>query len=81
MKGYVCAWNTGLNKLLYTYKSSASKRHNNKDRRMNKGRKKDGRKKTSLTIYLPLTLFVRFERVVEGLHERGCRRPNINFIF
>ena len=30
---------------------------------------------------LPLTLFVRFERVVQGLHVRGCWRPNINFIF
>ena len=39
------------------------------------------RKKTSLQLYLPLTLFVRFERVVQGLHVRGCWRLNINFIF
>ena len=30
------------------------------------------RKKTSLTTYLPLTLLQRFERVVQGLHVRGC---------
>ena len=39
------------------------------------------RKKTSLTIYLPLTLLQGFERVVQGLHVRGCWRLNINFIF
>ena len=33
------------------------------------------------TTYLPLTLLQGFERVVEGLHVRGCWRPNINFIF
>ena len=31
--------------------------------------------------YLPLTLFVRFERVVQGLHVRGSWRPNITEIF
>ena len=30
---------------------------------------------------LPLTLLQGFERVVEGLHVRGCWGPNINFIF
>ena len=30
---------------------------------------------------LPLTLLQGFERVVQGLHVRGCCRPNINFIF
>ena len=30
---------------------------------------------------LSLTLLQGFERVVEGLHVRGCRRPNINFLF
>ena len=30
---------------------------------------------------LPLTLLQGFERVVQGLHGRGCWRPNINFIF
>ena len=39
------------------------------------------RRKTSLQIYLPLTLLQGFERVVQGLHVRGCWRPNINFIF
>ena len=39
------------------------------------------RMKTSLQTYLPLTLLQGFERVVQGLHVRGCWRPNINFIF
>ena len=39
------------------------------------------RRKTSLTIFLPLTLLQGFERVVQGLNVRGCWRPNINFIF
>ena len=30
---------------------------------------------------LHLTLLQGFERVVQGLHVRGCWRPNINFIF
>ena len=38
-------------------------------------------KKTSLEKYSPLTLLQGFERVVQGLHVRGCWRPNINFIF
>ena len=38
-------------------------------------------KKTSLATYSPLTLLQGFERVVEGLHVRGCWRPNVNFIF
>ena len=38
-------------------------------------------KKTSLEKYSPLTLLQGFERVVKGLHVRGCWRPNINFIF
>ena len=38
-------------------------------------------RKTSLQIYLPLSLLKGFERVVQGLHVRGCWRPNINFIF
>ena len=42
---------------------------------------KKGRRKTSLQLYLPLTLLQGFERVVQGLHVRGCWRPNINFIF
>ena len=51
------------------------------DRRTNKGRRKERRKKTSLEKYSPLTLLEGFERVVQGLHVRGCWRPNINFIF
>ena len=42
---------------------------------------KDRRRKTSLTKYLPLTLFVSFERVVQSLHVRGSWRPNITEIF
>ena len=38
-------------------------------------------RESSLQLYLPLTLFVRLERVVQSLHVRGCWRPNINFIF
>ena len=64
---------------------AASQRHNIKDRRMNKRRMiktQEGRhKKTSLEKYSPLPLLQGFERVVQGLHVRGCWRPNINFIF
>ena len=50
---------------------------------MKKGRKKEGRriKKTSLKIYLPLSLLQGSKGVVQGLHVRGWWRPNINFIF
>ena len=44
---------------------------------------KDAGRKTQedfLNNILPLTLLQGFERVVEGLHVRGCLRPNINFI-
>ena len=51
--------------------------HNDTTIKMQEGR----HRKTSLQIYLPLTLLQGFERVVEGLHVRGCWRPNINFIF
>ena len=51
------------------------------ERRTNKGRRNKGRMKTSLQIYLPLTLLQGFERVFQSLHVRGCWRPNINFIF
>ena len=45
-------------------------------------KRQEGRRmKTPLTTYLPLTLLQGFERVVQGLHVRGCWRPNINFIF
>ena len=37
------------------------------------------RRKTSLPIYVPLTLFVRVERVVWGFTVRGSWRPNRNF--
>ena len=46
---------------------SALQRHNIKGRRMKKGSRK-----TSLQLYLPLTLLQDFERVVQGLHMRGC---------
>ena len=42
--------------------------------------KEGRRKKTSLEKYSPLTLLQGFERVVKGLHVRGCWRLNINFI-
>ena len=32
----------------------------------------EGRKKTSLATFLPLTLLQGFERVIQGLHVRGC---------
>ena len=42
-------------------------------RKTHEERKQEGkRRKTSLTIYLPLTLLQGFERVVQGLHVRGC---------
>ena len=45
----------------------------------------DARRKTQEdffnNIFLPFTLLQGFERVVQGLHVRGCWRPNINFIF
>ena len=45
-------------------------------------KRQEGRhKKTSLEKYSPLTLLQGFERVVEGLHVRGCWRSNVNFIF
>ena len=37
--------------------------------------------KTSLQLYLPLSLLQGFERVVQSFHVRGCWKPNINFIF
>ena len=43
-------------------------------------RRNEGRMKASLTIFY-LSLLQGFERVVQGLHVRGCWRPNINFIF
>ena len=37
------------------------------------------RRKTSLTKYLPLTLLLGFEKVVQGFRVRGSWRPNRNF--
>ena len=56
------------------------------NRRKNKGRRKEdaGRIKTQEDFFnniLPLILLQGFERVVQGLHVRGCWRLNINFIF
>ena len=39
------------------------------------------RRKTSLTKYLPLTLFPRAQRVTQSLRARGSWRPNITEIF
>ena len=54
-------------------------RHNDKDAGRKTHDKDAGR--TSLEKYSPLTLLQGFERVIQGLHVRGCWRPNINFIF
>ena len=46
--------------------------------------KTDAHRKTHEDFFnniLPLTLLQGFKRVVQGLHVRGCWRPNINFIF
>ena len=67
---------------IHIYILDTYRRNDNDNRRMtNDRRTKKGRKKTSLEKYSPLTLLQGFERVVEGLHVRGCWRPNINFIF
>ena len=67
--------------LLYSHLHvHASQRHNIKDRRM----KENTWRKTQEDFFnniLPLILLQGFERVVQGLHVRGCWRPNINFIF
>ena len=56
--------------------------HNDTTINMHEGkRRNEGRMKASLEKYSPLTLLQGFERVVQGLHVRGCWRPNINFIF
>ena len=48
-------------------------------RRNDKRRTQEGRRrKTSLQIYLPLTLLQGFEKVVWGFTVRGSWRPNIN---
>ena len=62
-----------INMLIYTciYMLNNSQQHNDKD----------GRRKTSFTKYLPLTLFVRFEKVTQGLRVRGSWRPNRTEIF
>ena len=48
---------------------------------MNNKRSNKRRRKTSLTKYLPLTLFVRVQRVTQSLRVRGSWRPNITEIF
>ena len=66
------------------------KRKTQEGRRRKEGRrkedagKKDAGRKTQEDFFnniLHLTLLQGFERVVQGLHVRGCWRPNINFIF
>ena len=53
--------------------------HNNTIIKTDARRKtQEGRRETSLQIYLPLTLLQGFERVVTGLHVRGSWWPNIN---
>ena len=41
-------------------------------------RNDEGRAKTSLTKYVPLTLLQGFEKVIQGLRVRGSWRPNRN---
>ena len=54
----------------------------NTHRKTHEERKQEGRhRKNSLQIYLPLTLLQGFERVVQGLHVRGCWRLNITSYF
>ena len=48
---------------------------------MNKRHRKEDTGRLLYNYILPLTLLQGFERVVQGLHVRGCWRPNINFIF
>ena len=72
------------NKLLYTHLPYHNDTTTITDawRKTPEERKQEGRRrKTSLEKYSPLTLFVKFERVVQRLHVRECWRPNINFIF
>ena len=52
-----------------------SQRHNDKD-----ARRKMQEDFFTIIFYLSL-YFKGFERIVQGLHVRGCWRPNINFIF
>ena len=60
------------------YSSTASQRHNNKDRRNDKRRmKEDAWRLPYKNIYL--SLYCKgFERVVQGLHVSGSWRSNIN---
>ena len=59
---------------IYIYMLDTYRRNDN--RHSNKWRRKD-----FFNNILPLPLLQGFERVVQGLHVRGCWRPNINFIF
>ena len=69
--------------LLYTHLHvhAASQRHNNKDRCMKDNARMKDAWRLLYNYILPLTLLQGFERVVQGLHVRGCWWPNINFIF
>ena len=62
-----------IQKLLYSHlhHHSASQRHNIKDRRMNKRRWKEDARRL-LYKYIPFSSLQGFERVVQGLHVRGC---------
>ena len=64
---------------------AASQQHNNKDRRMQKdvGMKDAWRKmhEDFFNNIFTSQFIARFERVVQGLHVRGCWRLNMNFIF
>ena len=67
--------------VLYSYLNvHASQRHNIKDRLMNKGRMIKTQEDFFSNIFTS-HFIARVRKVVEGLHVRGCWRPNINFIF
>ena len=65
--------------ILDTYRRNDYRRSNKRRSDKDAGRKMQ--EDFFNNIFLPLTLLQGFERVVQGLHVRGCWRPNINFIF
>ena len=72
---YMCVYSLYV---AYIYILDTYRRNDN--RRKNKGRRKEDTGRLLYNIFTSLFI-ARFERVVQGLHVRGCWRPNINFIF
>ena len=69
--------------ILDTYRRSDN-RHSNKGRRKENAMTKmqEGWTQEDFFTNIHLSILLQgFERVVQGLHVRGCWRPNINFIF